>query len=492
MMNVLLSGDRRVAAAALMLGALSSVGAASAQPEAPPCLPIPCTPVDVGPFAPPAGWTFVPDRRPVAILPLSNGSRDLSDSSLVHWWYTEGINQDDGSPYGVGFNGVPDAFDELLERMEDLYAIGFRRIHIRMPAGNIEEESGLMDSSQWWAMPEWKRLGFQTAVAAWIKAKRLQGDPVDLGIYSGYQLADPCTAGMDDAHMPNFADPIDACVMFQNVKPWMEVGVKEYWFDNGSIDWRQMMSLQHSTNYSARGSEWRARIKFGGEAVPATTGNCASSAATVKIPQPEALAGGAWLATYRFARTRYTHNSAFRSFDPATSEVGLMLSDHRTTAQCGPFPHNSPAEKLWDFEDALQFYKNGWVLWPYAGNPELALSNSPGDRDYYEYDYEMPRGRGLEATFRIYDFGPVAALADFNSDGRLDTALDGADFLAFVQTWINNVHTHAADPTYVMGDINDDDTVDYRDLADFADACNLWNVSRIVRGIDLGEPTWIP
>ena len=40
--------------------------------------------------------------------------------------------------------------------------------------------------------------------------------------------------------------------------------------------------------------------------------------------------------------------------------------------------------------------------------------------------------------------------------------------------------------------LNDDDTVDYRDLADFADACNLWNVSRIVRGIDLGMPIWIP
>lgn len=492
MKSVFSNGSRRAATAALMLGALPGASVAWAQPEAPPCLPVPCTSVQAGPYAPPSGWTFVPDRRPAVIIPLANGSRALNERGLVHWWYDGGTYQDDGVPYGIGSNGVPDSIDELINRLDDLYDVGFRRIQLRMPAGNIDEESGLLDSSQWWPMPEWKRVAFTTAVAAWIKDKRFQGDPVDLGVYAGYKVSDPCEDGMDNAYIPDYAEPLDACLMFQNIRPWMDIGVKEYWFDNGSIDWRQMMSLQHSTDYSARTGIWRARIKIGGEAVPTVVGNCAVSPTTIKIPRPEALAGGAWLATYRFARSRFSYNAAFQTFDPSTSEVGLMLSDHRTSAQCGPFPHNSPANKMWDYEDALRFYKNGWVMWPYHGYRETALTNKPDDPDYYTFDYEMPLGRAVEATFRIYDFGPIVAMADFNGDGRLETELDGADFTSFVQAWINNVHTHGPNPTYFMGDINGDDVIDNEDFSDFADACMLWNVARVVRSIDLGKPSWVP
>lgn len=492
MKKVLAESRCHAGTAALMLGTLSIVGVASAQPEAPPCLPVPCVSVDTGPYAPPIGWTFIPDRRPAVIIPLANGSRDLNDRGLVNWWYDEGTYQDDGVPYGIGLNGIPDSIDELMDRLDDLYDLGFRRIQLRMPAGNFEEESGLMDSSQWWPMPEWKRAGFTTTVATWIKDKRLKGDPVDISVYAGYQVSDPCEDGMENAHIPDYADPLDACLMFQNIRPWMDIGIKEYWFDNGGIDWRQMMSLQHSTDYSARAGEWRARIRIGGEAVPTVVGNCAVSPATVKIPQPEALAGGAWIATYRFARSRFAYKSAFRAFDPATSEVGLMLSDHRTSIQCGPFPHNAPADKRWDYEDATEFHKNGWVLWPYYGYREMALSNKPEDTDYYVYDYEMPRGRAVEATFRIYGFGPIAAQADFNGDGLLETELDGLDLITFVQTWINNVHSDVLNPTYAMGDINGDDIIDYQDLSDFADACTLWNAARVVRSIDLGEPSWVP
>lgn len=491
MQNLIVSDCRRTIVAALVAGGLLA-GAAQAQPEAPPCVPLSCSTVEIGPFAPPMNWEFVPDRRPVAIIPLSNGSRSLNEYGLNAWWYTEGINQDDGSPYGIGFNGVPDAFDELLERFEDLYSIGFRRIHLRMPAGNIVEESGLLDSSQWWSMPEWKRIGFQTHVRNWLDAKRSQGDAVSLSIYAGYQLSDPCTPGMDDAHIPNFSDSNDACVMFQNVRPWMDVGVKEYWFDNGAIDWRNMMSLQHSKNYSARGLDWRARLKFGGEAVPTVTGNCATGPDKLRVPHPDALAGGAWLATYRFARTRFSYNAAFQTFDPETSEVGLMLSEHRTTHQCGPAPHNSPADKLWDFADALEFYNHGWVLWSYLGNPESALTSNTGDIDYYDYDYVMPRGRSIEATYRIYGFGPVTALADFNADGRLDTDVGGADYQDFVQAWVNNIHTFESSPTYCQGDINGDGQIDLYDFADFADACDQWSIWGVVQGIDLGRPSWLP
>lgn len=473
---------RRLHAAAAVL--VTSCASVSAQESGTflPCAPLPCTSVDVGPYAPPTGWRFVPDRRPVAVITLSNGNYSLNDHGLVGWWHSEGVRQDDGFPYGHAGNGVADAFDELIDRMEDLYNIGFRRIQLRLPAGNINEEQNYADSSQWWSMPEWRRIEFQTSVAAWIDEKEAQGDAATISIYAGYKIADPCIPGMDGSHLPKYDNPEDACVNYQNIQPWIDIGVKEYWFDNSSPYWRDMKDLQHSSNYSeGSGQNWRPIIKIGGEAVPTTTGSCATSPATVKVPQPEALAAGAWVASYRFARSRFTYNNTFRSFNPNTTEVGLMLNSQPTpdaATMCGPAPHNSPKDKSWDFDDAKKFVDRGWILWACVDSGATL-------------DYPLPRGASTEAVLRIYDFGPITALADYNGDGYINAASDGIDYLGFIAAWTANLLTSDPAPTYAMGDVNGDDYVDFHDLADFVHAYENWLLG-IVDSIDLGSPPWVP
>jgi hypothetical protein len=474
---------RRPCAAVVALAGCAAVASAQDIPSGfAPCAPMSCDPVDVGPYAPPSGWRFVPDRRPVAVITLSNGNYSLNDHGLVGWWHCEGTYQDDGFPYGYAGNGIADAFDELIDRMDDLYNVGFRRIQLRLPAGNIDEEQNYADSSQWWSMPEWRRAGFQTAVAAWIAEKTAAADPVTMSVYAGYKLADPCFTGMDGSHLPKFDDPADACTNYQNVQPWIDIGVKEYWFDNSSPTWRDMKDLQHSSNFSqGNASNWLAIMKIGGEAVPTTTGSCATSPSTVKVPQPEALAAGAWVASYRFARSRFTYNNTFRSFNPNTTEVGLMLNSQPTpeaSIMCGPAPHNSPAGKAWDFDDAKKFYDRGWVLW--------ACVDSGGTQDY-----AVPRGASTEAVMRIYDFGPIASIADFDGDGKIYANAAGLDYLEFFDAWSSNLLTSHPMPTFAMGDVNGDNYVDFEDLAVFALAAENWLLG-IVDGIDLGQPAWVP
>lgn len=458
------------------------------------CLPLPCGGVDVGPYLPPPGWQFVPDRRPVAVITLSNGGYSLNDLGQVAWWYTEGAYQDDGYPWGAAGNGVADAFDELIERLDDLYNVGFRRIQLRLPAGNFSEDANFADSAQWWPMEPWRREGFLTHMRQWIDDKSALGDPVSVSVYAGYKLADPCTPGMHDATPPDFATGAGACTMYQNIEPWIGAGVQEYWFDNASVYWRAMKDLQHSADYSDRAGPWRAIIKIGGEAVPATTGSCATGVDRLKVPEPAALAAGAWVASYRFARSRYTYDDAFVQFSPSTTEVGLMLTSQRTPAadlRCGPAPHNSPAGKMWDFADAKRFLESGWVLWGTLLYEERNFSPIVTDADNYTFDYPMPRGRGIEAIFRLYDFGPIAAIADFNGDGRIEADATGADFQEFFEAWATNSYTQGRSATYLNGDINGDGKIDTKDATDFVAAGEAWITGAVVVGVDLGDPSWV-
>ncbi len=482
MVRSMLVVRRLTAAAVALVSCAAGVAAQETDDGFLPCSPLPCTGVDVGPYAPPSGWRFKPDRRPVAVITLANGNYSGNDLGLVGWWYTEGANQDDGNPYGFAGNLVPDAFDELMYRMDELYDLGFRRIQLRMPAGNLSEDQDYADSAQWWHMPEWKKTGFQNVLKPWIAAKKAADDPVTVSIYAGYKLNDPCLPGMDGSYLPKFDVAADACGAYQNIQPWIDIGAEEYWFDNSSPHWRDMKDLQHSSDYSqGAGQNWRPIIKIGGEAVPTVSGSCATSPSTVKVPQPDALAAGAWVASYRFARSRFTFGNTFRSFNPNTSEVGLMLNNLPTPGLdtvCGPAPHNSPKDKYWDFEDAKKFYDRGWVLWAMADSGSTV-------------DYDIPVGKSVEAVMRIYDFGYITAVADFDGDGVMHVSSVGDDFMNFIDAWTSNLFTSNSNPTYLMGDVNGDNQVDLEDLAVFTLACDNWLLG-IVDGIDLGSPPWVP
>ena len=494
-MDIAIARRARLLAAYAVAGGVGLATAAQdATEKSSPCRPLSCAGVDLGPFLPPEGWKFIPDRRPVAVITLSNGGYGLNDLGQVPWWFSEGELQDDGYPYGAANNGVPDAFDELLYRMDDLYNVGFRRIQLRLPAGNFSEEANFADSAQWWPMEPWRRDGFLTVVKQWIDEKAAEGDPAAISIYAGYKVADPCTPGMHDAVAPDYKTLSGACTMYQNVRPWIEAGIAEYWFDNSSVYWRDMKDLQHSADYADRSGPWRAKIKIGGEAVPATTGSCATGPDRLKVPEPAALAAGAWVASYRFARSRYTYNDAFVEFDPINTEVGLMLTSQRTPPAelvCGPAPHNSPAGKMWDFADARRFYETGWVLWGTLLYSEKTFSPILTDPDNYTFDYPMPRGRGVEAIFRLYSFGPITALADFNGDGLIEGDAAGADFVEFFDVWAANSYVHGRAATYLNGDVNGDGKIDVLDATDFLAAADLWRFSRVVVGMDLGNPSWV-
>lgn len=425
------------------------------------CEPISCSGVDTGTFDAPT--SFDVDRRPGVVLQLSNGS--ANEYQMATWWY-DGDYETPCEYTDGNTNCKPDVVEELLERMEDCYQMGFRRIMLRGPAGNEHEGVGhLFDSSQWWNMPAWRRHAFETMVADWIEEKAIEEDPVSVAIYGGYRPADPCSHGMYETSNPDTTDSGDMCVMYRNIKPWIDVGIAEYWMDNSSTDWANMITIQNSADYDGI-------IKLAGETVPSAT-TCSSPG----NPNSSAIEAGAWICTFAYAMTRF---SGPASVNPVDTEVSIMMNSQR--------PGCMQDGDVWFFDDAVAFHDAGWVLWPeYLSSVEVDHGDGSPYNDLVTFDYSFRYG--IETVMRIYDFGTLTAMIDFNGDGLIEVDSSEADIEAFVDAYTLNSDTYG---TYLEGDANGSGYIDIFDFLDFIDAIAAYDFDGTKTPAVLGDPWWVP
>jgi len=234
------------------------------QPSAPasapseiPCLPLGCEGVSEWPTGLPEPGAFEPDRRPIQGYSL--------------WLFGQWYDEDDDGRVGRNMrpeyrkNGRMDCIDWLIENLDEHYAEGWRRMLFWLPAGQLKGQPW-MPSSQWGPMSEAKREQITRHLGEWIR----EHPEASLGVYAGYRIADPCSLcmtpdrveeceGRERAHYPDPDSEVDRCIVYHNIKPWMDVGVKEYWLD-AAIDWPNFLRLTQSPDFEG--------LRIGGEPIP--------------------------------------------------------------------------------------------------------------------------------------------------------------------------------------------------------------------------------
>ncbi len=444
--------------------------------------------VSIGPFeyrpmsGEPGG--FVPDRRPVVHIPTWVGDNS-NDLRLARWWHTDRDERGSaGQALSARGNGIPDAMDNLIRRMEIMYDRGFRRFSLKLPAGDpeIDRVSGRkMSSAQWWTMDATRRGLFERHLAKWIHDKEVAGDPVEVGIYMGYHPSDPHDLRMTqvdlfdtafealDPERPEDAERLTSMMTRyrDNIQPWIDIGVSEFWFDNTSPDatWSAFLRLSNNPDYNQH-------AKFHGEAVPVTWGPCTFN------PIESAVRRAAWVETFKVAE--YRHSQTI--FDPALTEIHLWMSGHHGR-HCGA-PDSTA--RGWNFEDLERYFNNGWVLDPEFVFGAIDVWTKGYRRANFEYYSHDSNGKivrndgggsaflaGVEPVQRIYDMGFISCIADFNGDGRIEVEPIGAplgrdtDLRMFDERWNDARSDGSTRHRFVDGDVNNDGVIDNEDYAFF-------------------------
>ena len=445
-----------------------------------PCTPVDCSGVTTAPFPVPSGYGLVPDERPLSFIMTWAHANPANPIGLENKWYDDDLTNPAGPPTDVlgsdlepGANGIPDAFDWLLRGLNRRFDAGFRRIGLYLPAGTPLGQH-LMASSQWWTMPQWKRDGFMTYVKPWLLSKSAHNQPVSLGIYAGFDVVDPCKYGMSHA-VPNPYDAVSMCLFHQNIQPWIDVGAKEYWFDTAAMHPVELEIIQQSPLY-------RDIIRFGGESIPfidiapgnACTGN--------RTPDPSTIYDAPYTGLFREVRGRFRHDYAV---DPMTTDLNVMLSGHTS---CDVNPGYPNANHVWTFAEVKDMYHSGWTIQlqgHYGTNQHQLVKGDASS--IYAFDYS-PFDIGLEAVYRLYDFGTLKSLLDYDNDGlnEVDTAT-AEDYIVFFNAWLANVNQPGG---YLDGDCNGSGTVDLQDLYDYEDARADWNTVQKLTPVDLGPAWW--
>jgi hypothetical protein len=102
----------------------------------------------------PSTYQWKPNRLPAAVISFRTGNYCVSNGDsnyrgLQAWWYAH----DDDPNYDGDGSAV---FDNLRDRLNDAYISGYRRIILNLPAGTVKYQD--FSGSQWWGMPQWKRV----------------------------------------------------------------------------------------------------------------------------------------------------------------------------------------------------------------------------------------------------------------------------------------------------------------------------------------------
>lgn len=253
------------------------------------CRPYGCSGVEVDddPVSPWHPAPYEPDERPVYVIQAfhgmtcGGGSYAPCDPHGRSAWWVDGpettgdsyaVYSDDGRipsfccegvsggwhDAGRAGDGVPDRLEELIFRLNEAYENGYRRIVLNRPAGQEPPPAG-----SFWTL-EAETRSYLWRVKEWITNR----PDVDVGLYAGFQLYDPCVRPDPPGTgtwipITNNAD--DMCHVYQNVRPWADHGLTQIWMDASSKPNRreQLWSLAGSPNYTGV-------IRISGEAVPNT------------------------------------------------------------------------------------------------------------------------------------------------------------------------------------------------------------------------------
>ena len=422
---------------------LASTGAAvSAQP----CEALECGLVSVADgdgFGFPDPDSFVPDRRPAIALNLFGGACTHPPIGGPRWWLLTG--DENG-------NGIVDSVDELILRLNDLYADGWRRIILQLPAGSHAGQ--FMSSSQWWTMPASKRAGLSQRLKLWI------GTHFDttVGVYVGFQINDPCSLCMsgcdqcsdcgdgsgclactecwnaETARLPDTTNAIDMCVVADNIQPWLAAGVSEIWFDAsaapGDEIWLALLRLAGNPDYADT-------VRFVGEPIPN-----GGPGGGMNVPLPHAIRRLGFVAARRFFE--YTGGGAPAAqwtFDPATTEIHMSLRPDDFCVDADP-------EDADPCTDCPAFC---------GGTAEAVLIDIVYDRVTRGYIPFARWERSAEMIRRIYDIRPhtIVCPGDLDADGDVDF-----HDVARLSVQLGRL----SDSTLYHGDLDFDDDVDMFDL----------------------------
>lgn len=353
---------------------------------------------------------FVPDRRPAVGINLFGGSCTHPPVGGPPWWLLTG--DADG-------NDVVDSVDELVVRLDGLYADGWRRMILQLPAGSLNGQ--LQSSSQWWPMPAPKRAGLTQRLGAWLATHA----DATIGVYAGFRINNPCSLCMSgcetcsdcgdgngggcgacaacenagDARLPDTTVAADMHAVADNLWPWINLGLYEFWFDaSAGLDPQVWFALLHL----AGDPDYAGTVKFVGEAI--ANGGPGGG---MNIPIPEAINRLAFVSARRYYElVGGGAPAAHWTFDPDTTEIHIGLrsddfcidadpADADPCTECPVFcngqPDGVPIDVIYD--RVVRGYIP-WARWTHSA--------------------EMVR--------RIYDLSPetVPCPGDLDADGDVD------------------------------------------------------------------------
>lgn len=435
------------------------------------------------------GQAFEPDRRPAVEIVMHNGTR-ANPRGMANVWYAGGSEDTDAiSGFNErdvplrGSNGIPDAFDYLVSRLDMHYDNGFRRMILHLPAGAVD--STHMDSAQYWTMEDWRRKWFWIEVRRWIEEKKAAGDPVSMGVYLGWKIHDPTVFDMTGAVPPDMSNPTHVKWMHQNIYPWIRLGFNEFWFDasgsaraiseTNSVRQRDVLaSLRHSPT-------WGPVAKFGGEAVPGI-----GRLIDHRLDEV-AIRGAGWMGIPLFLESRFSdylsQSPDTPFFDPGTTEATCwMRNSNRTGANGEP---------------------GAWQDYPLAHYERLrqhgmvfrAQESRMGDNDYRSFVT-------TEFVQRLLGFGVITAPIDFDGDGFIEIERGvsfpyaGEDWDKFLEAAMTTIRGGGGSG-YFAGDISGDGSLDMADIVLYRgfldDYLNGMDQGEpVITPLDLGQPWWVP
>jgi hypothetical protein len=403
----------------------------------------------------------VKDPRPVVRIPCWNGdTTDPLGIGRAPWWRDETLVWvDDPSNPGEQIR-VMKGVVTLRERMGALYDRGFRRMVLMLPAGSHDDS--IMSAAQYWNMRGIVRSSLADLITPWLAQLDAAGDPITWGVYAGYKLSrDHCDVLSTPQCLPDVTNPTHTRRLVENLVPWADLGLDEYWFDGGAVAPETLVLIQQMP-------EIAGRLRIGGEAIPILKPllpGCRANANQVELLRTP------YTSRLRFSNLRFANPSdawkpdAWPNATPENTELGIMFASY--TDACTGERYD------WTLADVERYAAAGWVLW--STSDSLLSPNSGPTAPTYWY------AQTLEMIQRVNDLGRIESLADFNADGYIDSG----DLSEFAARFAANVGKPGL--SYRDADLTGDATVDGGDLSVFITAYLAFATSGAHTPLDMGR-----
>lgn len=382
------------------------------------------------PDTPTYEWT--PDRRPVMSIPLFNGNTN-NPRGLSYGWYQH--DADGLAPTQAEY----DQAKALLYRdIAAGYADGWRRFNLYMPAGAACGQ--VFTGNQWTALPQWKKDLIADSIPVWFN----DFPGATIGLYAGglcsTEPASLCTglpsscsecSDPDQTFLPYASSGAGLTMLQYNALPYHAIGFSEYFIDAAATNPSELIAIfRHSSFYNV--------MRMGGEAIPVVphTGGGYD-------PDLPPMQDAPWVCVNWFPWALMGGATDPRHvYDPETTEVGLWFDWTPLVPSEIVGASSTTHITMPKMRDLLA---HGWVPW-----------SGP------DFDFATTVHRN-ELLKRIYSFGLIENIADFNFDG----VVNSADYTEYVAAYFAH---ESANGNFIHGDMNGDGMIDPDDLGDFISA----------------------